>query len=98
MTYSSWLQCVRGCDKKYSILDVIYRCEECGGLLDVEHDVDALAETSAASWRQQLDERILAQQWPLSSGVWNKKEWVCPQIDVDDIVSLGEGNSPLQPA
>ncbi|MBN2011785.1 threonine synthase [candidate division KSB1 bacterium] len=98
MAYTSWLQCVRGCDAKYSIFDVIYRCEKCGGLLDVEHDVNALTETSAADWRAQLEQRMLAQQWPLNSGVWNKKEWVCPQIDVENIVSLGEGNSPLQPA
>ena len=34
--YSSWLECVRGCGRRYSIYDVIYRCEDCGGLLDVD--------------------------------------------------------------
>ena len=51
MVYSSWLECVRGCGHRYSIYDVIYRCEECGGLLDVEHDLDALKDRSAAEWK-----------------------------------------------
>ena len=42
MSYNSWFQCVRGCDQRYSIYDVVYRCEQCGGLLDVEHDIEAL--------------------------------------------------------
>jgi len=42
MSYNSWLQCIRGCDQRYSIYDVVYRCQQCGGLLDVEHDIEAL--------------------------------------------------------
>lgn len=98
MKFNSWLQCVRGCEHRYSIFDVVYQCEDCGGLLDVVHDVPALQQHPASFWKVQLEERWQAKQWPLCSGVWNKKEWVCPQISVDDIVSLGEGNSPLQPA
>jgi threonine synthase len=30
--------------------------------------------------------------------VWGKKEWVCPQVDVANVVSLGEGHTPLLPA
>ena len=41
MAYHSWLQCVRGCDGIYSIYDTEYRCQTCGGLLDVEHDLEA---------------------------------------------------------
>jgi threonine synthase len=34
---------------------------------------------------------------PFASGVWAKKEWVYPQLPVEQIISLGEGRSPLLP-
>jgi threonine synthase len=46
MAYQSWLECVRGCGRRYSIYDMVYRCEDCGGLLDVEHDMEALRDRS----------------------------------------------------
>jgi hypothetical protein len=42
MQYNSWYECIRGCGRRYSIYEVVYKCEDCGGLLDVEHDLDAL--------------------------------------------------------
>jgi threonine synthase len=33
--------------------------------------------------------------WPYGSGVWGKKEWVCPYVEDDNIVSLYEGASNL---
>ena len=47
MAYHSRLECVRGCGRRYSIYDIAYRCEDCGGLLDVVHDVEALRDRSA---------------------------------------------------
>ena len=47
--YNSWLECVRGCGRSYSIYDVVYRCEDCGGLLDVAHDLQALRARSAST-------------------------------------------------
>lgn len=38
---NSWLQCIRGCGGRYSIYDVVYRCPQCGGLLDVQHETEA---------------------------------------------------------
>lgn len=95
MPYDSWLQCIRGCDRRYSIYDVIYHCPECGGLLDVEHDLEALKLRSGARWRAAFENRARSVEGSLASGVWSKKEWVCPQVDPDNIVSLGEGNTPL---
>ncbi len=91
MGYDSWLECGRGCGRRYSIYDVIYRCEDCGGLLEVAHDMDALAD--AAKWKSLFEERTRSRAQPWGSGVWGKKEWVCPQIENQNIVSLGEGHT-----
>jgi threonine synthase len=48
-----------------------------------------------AYWRKLFDSRVGKTTWPYGSGVWSKKEWVLPEIDDDDIVSVFEGNSNL---
>lgn len=98
MPYHSWLECVRGCGRRYSIYDVIYRCEDCGGLLDVAHDVDALRDRSAAEWKALFEARTHSPAWPYGSGVWGKKEWVCPEVAEENVVSMAEGHTHLFPA
>ena len=93
MHYRSWLECVRGCGRRYSIYDVAYRCEDCGGLLDVEHDVEALRDRSATAWKLLFERRTRTTEWPFGSGVWGKKEWVCPQVDNENVVSMYEGHT-----
>ena len=93
MEYNSWLACVRGCGQRYSIYDVVYRCERCGGLLDVEHDLAALGQRSAAEWKALFEGRTRSNAWPYGSGVWGKKEWVCPQLDDENVVSMYEGHT-----
>ena len=90
-----WYECIRGCGKRYSIFDVIYRCETCGGLLEVKHDMDILRERSPQEWKAIFNQRIYSTAWPYGSGVWGKKEWVMPLVDDDNIVSTYEGNSNL---
>ncbi len=93
MSYHSWLECIRGCGRRYSIYDVIYQCEECGGLLDVEHDVEALKDRSPTEWKALFDQRTRTNEWPYGSGVWGKKEWVCPQVENQNVVSMYEGHT-----
>jgi threonine synthase len=93
MSYGSWLECIRGCGRRYSIYDVVYRCEDCGGLLDVEHDLEALGERSASEWQALFDRRTRTNEWPFGSGVWGKKEWICPQLDNQNVVSMYEGHT-----
>jgi len=92
--YNSWLQCIR-CGRKYSIYDAVYRCDNCGSLLNVQHDVDALKDRSPEEWKGLFAERTHTTQWPYGSGVWGMKEWVCPNIAVDNIVSMYEGHTNL---
>lgn len=86
-----------GCGTIYPLTDVRTRCERCGGLLDVEHDVAALQAVPGADWQTLFDQRALRAPFPYSSGVWGKKEWVCPDLADEAIVSLGEGHTPLVP-
>jgi threonine synthase len=95
MTYDSWYECIRGCGRRYSIYEVVYRCEDCGGLLDVEHDLDALKARSGAEWKALFETRTRTTKWPYGSGVWGKKEWVCPQVEPKNVVSTYEGHTNL---
>lgn len=82
-------------DEEYSLDEVIYRSQT-GALLDVKHDMEALKKAGdGAYWRKLFDSRVGKTTWPYGSGVWSKKEWVLPEIDDDDIVSVFEGNSNL---
>src|SRR5207244_2083130 len=79
-----------GCSIRYDLTQIVSRCEACGVLLEVRHDVEALKTRAAAQWKQLFDSRL-----GRSSGVWSKKEVVLPELDERSIVSFGEGNSPL---
>ena len=94
-TYSAWFQCAGGCDGRYELTDIVYRCPRCGGLLDVTHDVDTLKRRSPAAWMRLFDERYMRTQIPYGSGVWGKKELVYPNIDERNVVSLYEGGTNL---
>ncbi len=88
--------CFNGCEgERYSLDDVVYRCRKCGGLLDVEHDLDALRALDAESWRTLFEARAGRGRWPYGSGVWAHKEWVLPALAPEHVVSTLEGNSNL---
>ena len=95
MRPSARYSCFAGCDEHYPLDEIVYRCKRCGSLLDVEHDLDALKERSAAAWMQLFDRRWMRTEWPYGSGVWGKLEWVYPDIDGASIVSFAEGGSNL---
>ncbi|XP_023521399.1 threonine synthase, chloroplastic-like [Cucurbita pepo subsp. pepo] len=78
----------------YSLDEIVYRSQS-GGLLDVQHNMEALKEFDGGYWRNLFDSRVGKTTWPYGSGVWSKKEWVLPEIDSSDIVSAFEGNSNL---
>jgi threonine synthase len=95
MQYSAWFQCIKGCNGKHPLNEVIYNCPKCGNLLEVRHDFDALKQRSGEEWKHLFDERFMRNEWPYGSSVWGKKELVCPSVDNENIVSMFEGGSNL---
>ncbi len=93
--YRAWFQCFAGCDERYPLDEIIYRCRQCGSLLEVRHDVETLGQRTADEWKALFGQRWGLASGPLSSGVWGKKEWVCPRVDEENIVSIFEGRTPL---
>jgi threonine synthase len=93
-TFRASFRCSEGCDFRAELTEVVYRCPRCQGLLEVDHDLAALRARSGAEWRALFDERFRVGPWPLGSGVWGKKEWVYPQLALENVVSMYEGGSP----
>jgi len=87
----SVMKCI-DCGQTYSLDDVVYVCGKCGGLLDVEHDLDTLRTRVS---RELFDSRLGTLDQPYSSGVWRYKELVFPEADNATIVTRGEGNTTL---
>ncbi len=92
--YRAWFAAQDDPHERYSLTDVVYYSRS-GGLLEVQHDLDALRQRSAAEWRQLFESRWMRTTWPYGSGVWGKKEWVCPTVADENIVSMFEGGSNL---
>ncbi|MBW2425451.1 MAG: threonine synthase, partial [Deltaproteobacteria bacterium] len=90
----AWFQSLHHADDRYDLDEVVYTDRE-GGLLQVVHDMGELAKTSAEEWRQLFEKRARRNEWPFGSGVWGKKEWVLPDIDNDNVVSMYEGHTNL---
>lgn len=95
MPYRAWFQCISGCDEKYELNEVVYQCKKCGDLLEVKHDTDRLRKHSSDHWKKLFDERYRRTRWPYGSSVWGKKEFVCPSVANENVVSLYEGGSNL---
>jgi threonine synthase len=93
-TYRAWFQNIADPAERYRLDEIVYTARD-GNLLEVVHDVDELKKTSASEWKQLFKEREHASEWPFGSGVWGKKEWVLPEIDNENVVSMYEGNSNL---
>jgi threonine synthase len=93
--YRAVFRCAAGCPGEYSIWQPIYNCPTCGDLLQVVHDLERLRHRSAPGWMRLFDDRYKRTAWPYSSGVWGKKEWVCPEIRNENIVSMDEGGTNL---
>jgi threonine synthase len=93
--YRASFRCIAGCPGTHPLFTPIYRCPTCGDLLEVAHDLDALRDRSAGAWMRLFDDRYKRTIWPYGSAVWGKKEWVCPAIRDDQIVSMDEGGTNL---
>jgi threonine synthase len=93
--YRASFRCIAGCHGTHPLFTPLYRCPTCGDLLEVAHDIEALKDRSAGAWMRLFDDRYKRTLWPYGSAVWGKKEWVCPDIRDDQIVSMDEGGTNL---
>src|SRR6185295_2448927 len=87
-------RCIRAeCLAEYGLDARLYVCSRCGGLLDIERREKIALDSLRETWltrRASLDPRD-------RSGVWRFREFL-PFPEDADVVSLGEGNTPLYDA
>ena len=95
MKYRAWFECIAGCGERYELSEIIYECRNCGALLEVRHDLDALKHRSGQAWIALFEERYRRNIWPFGSSIWARKEMVCPNVSDDNVVSMYEGGSNL---
>ena len=95
MKFNAWFQCINGCSGRHPLNEIIYRCPQCDELLEVQHDMDLLKQLSSEEWKALFKDRVGRHEWPYGSSVWGKKEWVCPNLDNENVVSTLEGGTNL---
>jgi threonine synthase len=93
-SHRAWFRSIRDHAETYPLEEVVFQARD-GALLEVVHDMDELAKTSAAEWKRLFRERAHSSEWPYGSGVWGKKEWVLPGLDNENVVSMYEGHTNL---
>ncbi|MDF1565219.1 MAG: threonine synthase [Deltaproteobacteria bacterium] len=95
-SFHAEFRCLQGCPEgRHPLDEIVYRCPACGGLLEVVHDLEALKTVEAGAWRERFERRLIsAVPWE-RSGVWARREWVHPLLEDEDLVTLGEGSTPL---
>ena len=62
----------------------------------MRHDLDRLRQRAPDDWKETFDKRYLRTQWPYGSGVWGKREWVCPDVTDGNVVSTFGGGVGAQ--
>jgi threonine synthase len=92
--YRAWFESLHDPSERYALDEVVYTARD-GGLLQVVHDLGELRKTPPEAWKRLFGERSHRNEWPYGSGVWGKKEWVCPELDNENVVSMYEGHSNL---
>ena len=92
--YKAWFESLKDPSERHALDEVVYTDAE-GGLLQVTHDMEELKKTSAQEWKDLFDSRAHRTAWPYGSGVWGKKEWVLPEVENENVVSMYEGHTNL---
>ncbi|MCK4247265.1 MAG: pyridoxal-phosphate dependent enzyme, partial [Methanomicrobia archaeon] len=76
------LKCIK-CGTSYKSTEGLYLCSRCGGKLDIIYDYDKISEKIN---KKKLEKR--------EKGMWKYKE-LLPIENIKNIVTLGEGGTPL---
>ncbi len=93
MTTVARQQCIMpSCGATYDLDEVRTSCGDCGALLDIRYDWDALPVPDSLRW---FEKKWARRNEPLErSGVWRFRE-LLPFPPDDKIVTIGEGQTPL---
>jgi threonine synthase len=83
------------CGQRADIDELLYTCPGCGGVLLLrDTDFATLKKTSGKEWREIFDRRA-AEKSNMARGVFRFYELMAPVLEEEDIVYLGEGNTPV---
>lgn len=87
-----------GCEARLDIAELHYTCPQCGEVLLLEderfHELEA---AGGERWREVFDSRAATRR-PELKGIFRFYELIAPVLEPEDIVWLGEGNTPIIPA
>ncbi len=82
------------CGRRFEADNLYYTCPECGSVLLLEdRNFDKLKEKPGQYWRDLFDSRQMT-RCPALKGVFRFYELIAPIVDENDIVYLGEANTP----
>jgi threonine synthase len=84
-----------GCGKKFPADELYYTCPECKGVFLLEDTkFDQLKQIPGHKWQEIFDERARTKKNALR-GIFRYYELIAPVVEEQDIVYLGEGNTPI---
>ena len=84
-----------GCQARYGIGELHYTCPSCGGVfLLKDKRFDSLSENPPTYWKSLFDQRACSKTLGLR-GIFRFYELMAPVLEPEDIVYLGEGNTPV---
>ncbi|OEU69653.1 MAG: threonine synthase [Desulfovibrio sp. S3730MH75] len=84
-----------GCGQHYGIDELHYTCPECGSVFILQDlTFDKLKKTSGQEWRDLFDARTATKKDSLR-GIFRFYELFAPVLEEEDILYLGEGNTPV---
>jgi threonine synthase len=84
-----------GCGREHGMDELLYTCPCCGEVLLLEdRTFPELQKKGGAYWRNLFDARASAKR-PALRGIFRFYEITAPVPDEEDIIYLGEGNTPL---
>lgn len=87
-------QCL-GCGKTHGIDELLYTCPECNEVLLLEDaSFDSLTQKTGEEWQAVFDGRA-ADKCTALRGIFRFYEIMAPVLEEEDIIYLGEGNTPV---
>lgn len=83
------------CGARRGVEELLYTCPECGGVFLLEDlDFERMKETPAPVWRELFDARRATRN-PALRGIFRFYELMAPVLEQEDIICLGEGDTPI---